>query len=210
MNKKDFAVQMAVLEEVFNKTMSDKKAQIYFRLLNNYSVKSLEKAVAHLLKTKRITTFPLPAEIIEAIEGTPTDKAMKALEKARRAQEDYGYYDSVKFDEPAIHSVIEAMGGWLDFAKVDLYGYPAKEFCDFYYAFSRDTTKRHVERLIGRHEIDNRGKGLIDHIPRTIFIGDNGIKALPKKEAKQIEAGSDKPLKKEVKEFVRSLEEGDK
>ena len=89
MDKKRFAKVMATLAEVFSKDpISKEKTDIYYRVLCNYPIESIESAADYLIEHKTIPTFPLPAEIIElCTQRTKTDlelQASSAWAKARR------------------------------------------------------------------------------------------------------------------------------
>lgn len=67
-DKNSFIRIMKVLQEIYipGKPISKGKIQIYFDLLRSLSIKQLSQAVESLFKTKKISTFPLIPEILEA------------------------------------------------------------------------------------------------------------------------------------------------
>jgi len=118
MNIKDFAKAMAGLQEVFTpeKPLSKEKVEIYYQIFKKWTIEEFNNACFSLLKTKKISTFPLPAEIEEAKQGVLDDntKAVLAYDKFTRGKARTGIYESVVFDDKNIHAVVQSMGGWHD------------------------------------------------------------------------------------------------
>jgi len=187
MNNSDaeqFAKLMGVLAEVFDdgKEPSAFKVEVYFKTLERFSVEQLSQAVESMVVNRVYPSFPKPAEIIEAIQGKQEDRAtlawVKVLETVRRV----GSYQSVKFDDPAIHSVIEAMGGWIELGNMSVNDekWKQKEFEKLYRVIAK--RGNHPKYLIGITEHKNSMMGFHKHIPEPILIGDF-------REVKKIQSG---------------------
>ncbi len=112
-----FAEIMAGLQELFvpEKPISHTKIELYFRHFSDWNIDQFSEACNNVLLVKKISTFPLPAEIREA--GT-ADAALAAWLLARRMVGKYGSGLSIIFPDPIIHSCVDAMGGWLTFCNV--------------------------------------------------------------------------------------------
>ena len=84
--------------------------QVLFKELMQYPVSIIAEAVmAHCRSNK---FFPMLADIITQIEGTPDERAIIAWSLVMKAQHNYKLRKSIRFPVPAIHFAIEKMGGW--------------------------------------------------------------------------------------------------
>ena len=124
MDKNDreaFAEILAGLAEIYTKEsrVTKEKAKLYFNVFTawGWTLAQFRDACTELMSTKSISTFPLPAEIKNALQG---DRSLNAWLKAQDAAAIQGMQKSVKFDDPTIHSVINAMGGWPAFCMIPM------------------------------------------------------------------------------------------
>lgn len=111
---KAFSETMKGLAEIFDsgKPLSAIKLEIYFRAMQDHSIQEIKMAAAKLVKTRVYSTFPKPAEFLGLIDGKEDDQPKLAWAKVDQAVRSQGPYASVQFDDPVIHSVVEALGGW--------------------------------------------------------------------------------------------------
>jgi hypothetical protein len=176
MNNNDteqFAKLMATLAEVFDdgREPSAFKVEVYYQALKKFSIEQISQAVQTMIIGRVYPSFPKPAEIVEAIQGRQEHKAtlawVKVLETVRRV----GNYQSVKFEDPVIHSVIEVMGGWIELGNMSVNDekWKQKEFEKLYSVM--ESRGNHPEYLIGITERDNMNTGCESHIPKPLLIG---------------------------------------
>ena len=169
---KKFAEVMAILSEVFDngKTVSKLKVDIYFKALQAHDIDLIRAAVHRMVMERVYPTFPKPAEIIKFITGDVQDIALLAWTKVIKAVARTGNYYSVRFSDPVIHAVIEAMGGWIKFGtfREDEMIWKQKEF-ERYYGIMRKLSK-HPSYLPGICETQNSYLG-IDHDSEIVRIG---------------------------------------
>lgn len=152
-----FASLMKVLGETFGNTAPSKeKMEIYFRALSDMPIEKIDEAVLNLVNTRTITsTFPVPAEIRNAVGARIDDLALLALDKAEGGVSRHGYCTSVVFDDPVIHMVIDSMGGWPKFCAPSAHGderewhWIQKDFVKLYQAFSRNPKAEFPKVLVG-------------------------------------------------------------
>lgn len=171
---KAFEKIMTSLNELYgdpSKQISDLKMELYYKALSDLSIEQLNDAVNILCQTKTIKTWPLPAEIRQAVEGNPQDKAQVAFDKLITAVRSIGSYQTVIFDDPAIHAFVQSYGGWEEICDktVDDWKYMRNEFIRGYNGFTGRTDV--PLQLTGIHDAVNRAKGWSHRIPPSI-IGD--------------------------------------
>jgi hypothetical protein len=93
-----------------NKDEWEEQITFMFELLSEYSLAEVKHAMAQHVKTQKF--FPTPADITKLISGSPEDKSAVAWRTFLTALDRYGYYDSVRFPDPAYHYAIQQFGGW--------------------------------------------------------------------------------------------------
>ena len=159
-----FAEIMAVLAEVYDdgRPPSKLKMEVYYRTLEQFSIDEIERAAKELIYTRTTASFPKPAEIIQGIRGTISSKATLAWLDVLETVKRVGHYQSVKFSDPVIHSVINAMGGWVRIAgdmMVDDEKWKQREFERIYEVISKNPCGKHPNYLPGWLEVDNAAQG---------------------------------------------------
>ena len=179
-NLKAFEQIMTSLNELFGdagKKVSHLKMDLYYNALKDLSIEQLNDAVNILCVTKTIKTWPLPAEIRQAVEGNPTDRANVAFDKLIGAVRGIGPYRTVIFDDPAIHAFIQSYGGWEEICDktIEDWKFMRNEFVRGYSGYARQASTVPLQ-LTGIHDAVNRAKGIDYAIPPAI-IGDP-VKAL--------------------------------
>jgi len=178
MQNKDFKKFMALLALVADTygqpRLSEDAVKLYFKVLSDYSLDDVSKAIMEHLKLSPY--MPKPADIIRIIDGTAEDRANEAWYHVLKAIQQYGHYESVQFDNPAIHYAIERMGGWQKLCQLTEEELPFRErdFIKHYIRGERMASWDKVPlRFMGKHEQDNVFNGWDDMIPDTVFIKTN-------------------------------------
>jgi hypothetical protein len=184
MTKKDleaFSEIMSSLNEIYGdqqKGVSDLKMKLYFESLRDLTIDQLNHAVVILSRTKKIKTFPLPAEIIEAAVGNAEDEAEAAFEVLLGVIQNIGPYRSVEFQDGIIGRVVEQLGGWEavnDWAEVDR-KWNRKNFCELYRSFVRRGVSSTPVKCVGIHENTNvNNKAIMNKeydMPKPVQIGE--------------------------------------
>ncbi len=121
-DKLAFARVMALLQEIFvpGKPISKEKIKIYFEILSLYSIDDICRAAESVIKTKKISTFPLPFEFLAALgEGTEEDKIeLQALGAWNEACSIIRAGD--RSDNGLVNETVRiAFGGWQRFGETD-------------------------------------------------------------------------------------------
>lgn len=170
-DKPRFAAAMNSLGVAFSKTLSDPDLDVWWSLVGDLPIEDFERAAR--LHARQGLHFPRPAELF-ALAGLPAiappsldDEAEIAAGKAFGAIRDVGMYRSVVFDDPVIHLVIEAMGGWGDFCRAPDTTSRRVNFARQYVAQRKRVQQLGIERI----QIPRQCKG--DHgETRAIPVGD--------------------------------------
>ena len=88
----------------------ERMKKILFANLIDYPLSVVASALNAHCRTEKF--FPMLADIIKQIEGTPEERAALAWSLVMKAKRKYRLRKAIKFPSPAIHFAIEKMGGW--------------------------------------------------------------------------------------------------
>jgi len=106
-----FAELLFALAETFDETMSEMRAEIYFRAVCGHAIEHIEVAMIEAARSMKF--FPKPAELLAFIEGDPTDDAELAWSTVYRQVRAIGYLGTPQFSDDAILRAIgDVFGGW--------------------------------------------------------------------------------------------------
>lgn len=172
---KRFCFLMAALGEAFSQEASPQKVEIYYQALSDLDIVTIEKSVWQVINTRATASFPKVAEIREALRVDAEDTAILALDKFERAVREIGPYESVIFDDPVIHRVVDSFdGGWTGLCNMtgEEWIWAKKDWLKLYKALATDTKRRTPVKLIGLIEHENSVNGHFDNIPKPKIVGD--------------------------------------
>lgn len=157
-NETKFKEYMATLCELHDRTLSKLLTDLYWKVLEPYTDEQCEEVFKEIIYSSKF--FPKPADIIEVIHGTKRNRATDAWLEVLESVKRIGNYQSVKFADTIIHSVIEVMGGWPQFGTMtnDEIKWKQKEFERLYEVMSSREGK-HPEYLPGIFELENTRNG---------------------------------------------------
>jgi hypothetical protein len=183
-----FLAALSRAAEYFNETLSESKGQIYFEGLKLLPLEAVLRGLAKAMEGARF--MPKIVDVVEAIEGTRADRAEQAWTRfTTAAASAVGAYQSVDFEDPALHATIREMGGWaysraiLDVDE-DQLGFVKRDFLRHYDRFLRLGTGDNGHPLLGIQAIENRltrpsWDHALDHVDEVLQIGPGGSLALP-------------------------------
>ena len=129
-----FAVLMARMGAHYSKTITEFIVEDYWQALKAFSLLQIEKAFLDYLQDPDKNFMPTTNQLIRLILGSHEDKALNAWTDVLMAIQKYGAYQSVAFDDPIIHAVIQILGGWIQICriKIDQQPYYAERFRKHY------------------------------------------------------------------------------
>lgn len=187
--QKAFFELLADVMSLYSKEITPFIARIFWESLMRFDFDDVSRAfTVHAQDPDHGQFAPKIADIIRQLEGSTQTQGMRAWSKVERALRSVGQYQSVAFDDPLIHAVIDGMGGWvaLCLTAVDQLPFRAREFERSYSAFRlRREMPSYPSHLVGRAESENRMRGYA--IAATVLIGD------PQRALLVIEKGSTGP-----------------
>mgnify|MGYP001571222255 CR=1 FL=1 len=203
-----FAVQLAMLSEVFDKELSTAASEAYFGALRRYDIEAVRLAVERAICQCQF--FPRPAQLIDLLEGgTIEDRAMLAWNRVLGALEAHGTGQSVDFGDQALHAAVLTIGGWGvgDWGRWDEQeeGYARAAFLRAYRALHNAPRSRKIAYLPGRFEQSNgftwgrwtRGLG---HRDEVLALGPSGREVLSRRALGPVQrvelAPSEHPIKR--------------
>jgi len=173
-NRKEFAETMIAIAAMFEKVLSEAVIDIYWQSFREYDDSVVKEALMRGVKTVW-KFFPKPAEVVELIEGSPQAKQTMAWMLLVEGIKKAGAKESVRFQDPIIHTIVELWGGWTQVCyEYDLdardFKFKEKDFKTLYqYFLSR--CEKHPEYLPGGAEKHNKKYSFLDAIKPPLEIG---------------------------------------
>jgi hypothetical protein len=147
--------------------------ELYWEILREYPYGEVAKVCwSHVKDPKRGVHFPKPSDLIGLLSQGFRDKALGAWNKVQQAVSHVGVYDSVAFDDPYIHVLIEKQGGWIHLCgltQAEMKDY-AQNFIENYIRLWPCSIGKYPACLKGLLGLSNEERGGRNKMPR--FIGD--------------------------------------
>lgn len=128
----------------------------------------------HCTDPERGQFSPKVADLARVLQGTTTDRAALAWGKCLEAMGTVGAYTDVVFDDPAIHAVVEDLGGWPKLCRTELkeLGYVQHRFCESHRAYIGRGKFDYPRRLMGDRSPDSEYAKSGLPLPRPALVGD--------------------------------------
>jgi hypothetical protein len=200
-----FSALMVGIGELYGKTISSQLTDIYWLAMKKYDLQDVQKAFnRHVNNPDGGQFFPKPADIVRLLEGSGETKALQAWAKVERAIIQVGRYQSVVFDDPLIHAVIEDMGGWIKLCTIKNEDLPfrANEFQKRYMGFVLKNPNRYPKYLCGISEQENAKNGFECAAPVLIGDADKAVEVIKSGGGKLLEVQT---LSQSIHEIMRQL-----
>lgn len=172
-NEIKFKEYMATLCELYDRTITELLTDLYWKVLEPYTDEQCEATFKEIIYSCKF--FPKPVDFLEILNGKKENRATEAWLEVLNAVARIGNYQSVKFSDPVIHSVINAMGGWPQLgAQMESKDehWKQKEFERLYEVISTQYGK-HPDYLPGTTEMENYRTGF-NRPPEIIRVGFDG------------------------------------
>lgn len=146
---------------------------VWWQACEQFEIEQVGKALtAHAMDPDRGHFAPKPADLVRVLRGTLADRSLIAWGKVLDAIMRVGAYQSVAFDDPAIHIAITDMGGWTQVCRSNTDELPhlQRRFCELHRAYSLRPDTPYPAQLVGVHEAENRHAG--KQVAAPMLIGD--------------------------------------
>lgn len=145
---------------------------VWWSACEAFSLEQVGKAfTAHATDAERGRFAPMPADIVKHLQGTQTDCGLMAWSKVLEGIQRVGAYQSVAFDDPAIHAAVEDLGGWTSICRGTMQELPhlQRRFTEAHRAYSSRQGFAFPAYLIGESEAANRTAG--KRVAPPVLIG---------------------------------------
>jgi hypothetical protein len=168
-NEIKFKEYMATLCELHDRTLSKLLTDLYWKVFEPFADEQCEKAFQEVIYSSKF--FPKPVDFLEILNGKKANRATEAWLDVLNAMKRIGNYQSVKFSDPVIHSVVNSMGGWPQLCMIESKEehWKQKEFERLYEVISAQDGK-HPSYLPGTTEMENYRTGF-ERGPEIVRIG---------------------------------------
>ena len=109
----EFFAELLALAEALDVELSDRRMEIYWRVLEEYDWPTVQRALAEGMRRKWYK-FPQPGELVELIEGPRKDEAEHAWTQIQELVRDYGAEYPLACYDPAFAEAIAIFAGdWI-------------------------------------------------------------------------------------------------
>lgn len=173
-DRQAFCEVLQAVMALYGRELSGQVIALWWSALGRYDLEDVRMALsAHVTDPDAGQYPPKPADLIRAMHGTSGTQATLAFHRAYDAARLVGAYESVVFDDPAIHGAIAAMGGWVEFCHREVgergekLVFVQREFERHYMAAKRHG-RGYPRQLCGLAEIENRRNGHCAGTPKLI------------------------------------------
>lgn len=174
---KPFSALLSDVMAYYGKDVSNFTQDLFWNACRGVEFELVRKAFeAHAKDPENGRFPPKVADLVKHLQGTQTDRALRAWGKVAAALSEVGAYTDVVFDDPIIHLCVVDHGGWPKFCRTtyDEQSYLQHRFCESYRTYAaRGAPEEYPARLtgVGSGADDWAKRGLQPPAPR--LIGDN-------------------------------------
>ncbi len=135
-DKNKFLELMNGLSDIYTANLTKIGLQLRFDALKQYTIEQITKASNIIVRTRKFTNMPTPADFIEAIEGNPDEKA--EIQKSLVMEAYNRYQPNQKFDDPITQTVIDKIG-WRKIGQVNMKEVPfiLNDFISMYKSYNK-------------------------------------------------------------------------
>ena len=158
----------------YGKDCSEFVLTVWWQALQAFDLEQVSGALQrHATDADRGQFAPKVADIIRMLQGTTTDRAAIAWGKVHGAMSAVGAYSDVVFDDPAIHAVIEDLGGWPKVCRTDVteLSYLQHRFQEGHRAYTERGQFEYMRRLPGDRSPDHEYLSHGLPLPRPALVG---------------------------------------
>lgn len=116
-NRPQFAAELLALAEGIDVELSERRIDIYWRVLQGYDWLVVQAGLAAAMRRKWYK-FPQPGELIELIEGSLKERSEQAWLELNEMSRDYGPHHGLLCEDPVLAEAIRILWvDWIDACK---------------------------------------------------------------------------------------------
>lgn len=168
MNLQEFNIVFKKIVDYYGSSkLTKEKQELYYLALKDLSKEEFLNGFIRMIRDREYTNFPSIAEIrkygLWLKEEDVEVRIHIAKEKLKQAIKVFGAYQSVAFDDPNIHAVIDSLGGWVKVCVMkeeELEKFITFEFRKIYKVYLRSSYNIN-SRYTGLHDKENNNESLI-------------------------------------------------
>ena len=168
MNLQEFNIVFKKIVDYYGSSkLTKEKQELYYLALKDLSKEEFLNGFIRMIRDREYTNFPSIAEIrkygLWLKEEDVEVRIHIAKEKLKQAIKVFGAYQSVAFDDPNIHAVIDSLGGWVKVCMMkeeELEKFITFEFRKIYKVYLRSSYNIN-SRYTGLHDKENNNESLI-------------------------------------------------
>lgn len=160
--------------------LSKPSLEMYYRALADMSTDDFTAAATRIVRERKFTSLPTPADFLEGLSVQAADRGMVAAEDVLGRMRSAGGDADVQFEDQAIMVAVQMAGGWpflCDYVNsfdLDKLGIWKREFAALYRAAS--ARKGQAPRvLLGRHSQSNAVRGYLDTVTGELKNADGVV-----------------------------------
>ena len=176
MDRLIFNNSMVLFSKTFGYSLDKDVFELYWNLFKETPDDRFKDICANILRNFKPTSqcpFPVPADFISNSGESDKDTAAAAIAKVKYAIFKVGRYQSVTFNDPALHLAIKIVGGWTNICNWTDEDWQLNErkFSDAYQAYQR-RGEGEDGYLPGIAEIQNSAAGFDNiHSGQLMYVG---------------------------------------
>jgi hypothetical protein len=167
MNLQEFNIVFKKIVDYYGSNkLTKEKQELYYLALKDLSKEEFLNGFIRMIKDREYTNFPSIAEIrkygLWLKEEDVEVRIHIAKEKLKQAIKVFGAYQSVAFDDPSIHAIIDSLGGWIKVCMMreeELEKFITFEFRGIYKVYLRSSYNIN-SRYTGLHDKENNIENL--------------------------------------------------
>lgn len=174
-DRERFAQLLADVMAFYRQDLSTFALSVWWQASERFDFDQVRKALTkHAMDPERGQFAPKPADLVRALEGTATDRALMAWGKVLDAIQRVGQYQDVVFDDAAIHAAVDDLGGWPKVCITELkdLSYVQHRFTESHRAYTANGAFGYPRKLMGNRSGDDvyMQRGLPAPVP--VVVGD--------------------------------------
>jgi len=117
-DKLPFVKLLTAVCALHERSLHEYVIEIYWQALVGFEFRAVKQAFeAHIKHPHTGQFMPKPADILRYLQGDHEVQALQAWSRLQQALREIGGNQTVVFDDPLLHQVVEEMGGWISFAE---------------------------------------------------------------------------------------------